>query len=139
MEWDTERPHILSVRFDQAVSARLLLLLHKLAGLAIRLERGHTDLEAPAALTARGAELLEKCPDVQGLAVGGCLQPLLSMIPTSSAIQLLVKYSAGCVSWEEMIGQVTDVARIRNSSGVPLERIEVVSGEEHPKAEEPER
>jgi 2'-5' RNA ligase len=123
---------------DQAVLALLALSLNQVASFALNLQdRSEFGIE-PSHIRGRLAEVFEKCPRLQEVVLedydpGHFPDLTRDKIPP---IRILTIKHPKEVSWEELVENVTEVARVRYSKEMPLERIEIFTAEEHPRIEE---
>ena len=126
-----------STLFEQTVSTLLSLPLDQVVTLAIFMQDVPETAGDPHRIRTKLAEVFEKCSNLQEVVLenydpGRC--PDFSGEKTPYIRTLIIKHPEDA-SWEEMIEDVTEVARIRHSKGKPLERVEIFSAVGHPGTE----
>ena len=125
---------------DETVSALQALPLNQVVALAI-------DIPAPSQfvgdpdfnqIRTKLAEVLEKCSILQEVVLesyGPSCFPDFSREKTPPIRTLIIKHPEG-VSWEELVENITGVARVRHTKGKPLDKVEIFTAEGHPEIEQ---
>ncbi|KAF9789674.1 hypothetical protein BJ322DRAFT_551526 [Thelephora terrestris] len=126
------------VLFDQAISTLLPLPLGQVASFSVDM-REASDFEVDSD-HVRGslAEAFEKCKNLRAVVLESYspgLFPDISGEKMPPIRVLVVKHPEG-VGWEEFVNNVTEAAQARHSRGAPLDRVEIITTEEHPKVEQ---
>jgi len=126
LEWD------FSILFDQAVSALLSFPLGNVISFSIDIEPPSDFVTNSTEITGRFVEMFKKCPKLHKVVLEKCLPHCFSVFSQDRTppIQVLVIKHPEGGSWEELTEHVTEVARIRHSTGVPLKRIEIITSSE---------
>lgn len=124
--------------FDQAVSTLLSLPLGQVVMFVIDIRAPSDPAGDPNYIRTRLAEVFEKCSSLQEVVLTsysprGFPDFLREKMPP---IQTLTITHPEDVSWEELVENVTEVARVRHSKGNPLNRVKIISSEEHPRIEQ---
>ena len=129
-----------SILFNQAVSALSSLPLNNVTSFSIDTESSLPDPTADSTEIARRlAELFAKCLKLHTVVLENHLPACLSALSQDRTppIQVLVIKHPEDVLWEEFIERITEVAHVRCSRDIPLQRIEIVTAsEENPRIEQ---
>jgi len=130
------------VIFDQVVSALLSLPLHAVTTFAIDADHRSSDPTiGPTDIVPGLAKVFKKCRNLHKVVLENYLPSCLPIFSRDEMppIRVLVIKHPKDVTWSSFIAHAAEVARIRDSKGAPLERVEIFTHEKHPDIEPVQR